>query len=70
MVQVGVEKSWGKRSAATEPDSGLMGRDGRGVGGCGVGGRGDGTRWTGATTIGSGRVSTVMLSRGIWSWRL
>ena len=70
MVQVGTAKSWGKRVAATELDSGSIGRDGRGAGGCGVGGRGDGMWWTGAKTTGSGKSSTVMSSRGMCVWRL
>jgi len=66
VVQTGVAKRWGKRSAAVVADDGSMGRDGRGAGGCGVGARGDGSRWTGARTIGLGSSSTVMSSRGMW----
>jgi len=70
VVQAGVAKSWGKRAVATASDGGSTGRDGKGVGGCGVGGRGDGTQWTGVRVMGSGNSLTVMLSRGMWSWRL
>jgi len=69
-VQTGVAKSRGKRVAATESDTSSIGRDGRGAGGCGVGGWGNGTQWTRANKTGSGRVSTVILSRGMWSQRL